>query len=151
MALQPFVGAWSLLQFRNLFYTDGRTPWTSDQPVARPLPTQNKRTHRHPCLWVGFEPTIPAFERAKIVHRQRGHRDRLIKLHSNKLLYKTSPWKSVKINFLSDRIYRGKRFWQRTLFHVTSHIRNFYSSVFRVDDYDASTILIQHEERSFIL
>jgi hypothetical protein len=32
-------------------YTVGRTPWTSDRPVARPLPkymttqTQNKRTH----------------------------------------------------------------------------------------------------------
>jgi hypothetical protein len=56
-----------------IFYTVGRTPWTGDQPVARPLPahrttqTQNKRTqtsmHR-----VGFEPTIPVFERAKIVH-----------------------------------------------------------------------------------
>jgi hypothetical protein len=56
MFLQPFVAPWPLLQFRNLFYTDGRTPWTSDQPVARPLPTrrttqtQNKRTHKHPCL-----------------------------------------------------------------------------------------------------
>jgi hypothetical protein len=56
MALQPFVGPWPLLQFPNLFFTDGRTPLTSDQPVARPLPThrttqtQKKRTHRHPCL-----------------------------------------------------------------------------------------------------
>jgi hypothetical protein len=40
MALQPFVGPWSLLQLRKLFYTDGRTPWTSDQFVTRPLPTQ---------------------------------------------------------------------------------------------------------------
>jgi hypothetical protein len=52
----PFVGPWPLPQFRNLFYTVGRTPWTSDQPVARPLPThgttqtQTKRPHRHPCL-----------------------------------------------------------------------------------------------------
>jgi hypothetical protein len=51
MVLQPFVGPWPLLQFRNLFCRDGRTPWTSDQPVARPLPkhtttqTQNKHTH----------------------------------------------------------------------------------------------------------
>jgi hypothetical protein len=36
------------------FYIDGRTPWTRDQPFARPLPThrttqtQNKRTHKHP-------------------------------------------------------------------------------------------------------
>jgi hypothetical protein len=59
MALQSFVGPWHLLQFRNLFYTDGRTPWTSDQPVARSLPThrttqtQKKGTHKHPCLeWV---------------------------------------------------------------------------------------------------
>jgi hypothetical protein len=56
MALQTFVGPWPLLQFRNHFYTDGRTPRTSDQPVAVPLrthrttQTQNKRTHRHPCL-----------------------------------------------------------------------------------------------------
>jgi hypothetical protein len=56
MALQPVVGSWPLLQFRNLFYTVSRTTWTSDQPVARPLPihrtTQTciKHTHRHPCL-----------------------------------------------------------------------------------------------------
>jgi hypothetical protein len=74
MALQPFVGPWPLLQFRNLSYTVGRTPWTSDQPVARPLPTQrrtqtqNKRTHKTSIPWMKFEPTIPAFERAKTVH-----------------------------------------------------------------------------------
>jgi hypothetical protein len=62
MALQPFVRPWSLLQFRNLFYTDGRPPWTSDQPVTRPLPThrttqtQNKLTHRHLCLELDSNP-----------------------------------------------------------------------------------------------
>jgi hypothetical protein len=51
-----FGEPWSLLQFRNLFYTDCRIPWTSDQPVARQLPTQRttqthkKHTYRHPCL-----------------------------------------------------------------------------------------------------
>jgi hypothetical protein len=55
MTLQPFVGPWPL-QFRNHVYTVGRTPWTSDETAARPLPkhrttqTQNKRTHRHPFL-----------------------------------------------------------------------------------------------------
>jgi hypothetical protein len=44
MALQPFVGPWPLLQFRNIFYTDGKTPWTSNQPIARPLPT-HRTTH----------------------------------------------------------------------------------------------------------
>jgi hypothetical protein len=73
MALQPGVGPWPPLQFRNIFYTVDRTPRTSDQPVARPLPThrttqtQNKRTQSS-VPWVGFEPTIPAFEGAKTVH-----------------------------------------------------------------------------------
>jgi hypothetical protein len=56
-----------------ILYTVGRTPQTGDQPVATPLPThrttqtQNKRTQT-PMPWVGFEPTIPAFERVKTVH-----------------------------------------------------------------------------------
>jgi hypothetical protein len=59
--------------FRCLYlYTVDRTPWTSDQPVARPLPTKrtiktkNKRTQTS-IPWVGFEPTFPVFERAKTV------------------------------------------------------------------------------------
>jgi hypothetical protein len=57
----------------NLSYTVGRTPWASDQRVARPLPThrttqtQNKRIHTF-MPWVGSESTIPVFERAKTVH-----------------------------------------------------------------------------------
>jgi hypothetical protein len=68
----PFVGPWPLFQFLNL-YTVGRAPWTGDKPVARPLPThrrtqtQNKRTQIS-MPRVGFEPTIPAFERTKTVH-----------------------------------------------------------------------------------
>jgi hypothetical protein len=56
-----------------ILYTASRIPCTSDQPLARPLPTrrttqtQNKRTQTS-MFWVGFEPTIPASERAKIVH-----------------------------------------------------------------------------------
>jgi hypothetical protein len=49
------------------------TSWTGDQPVARPLPAhrtvqrQNKRTQT--CIpQVGFEPTIPLFERVKTIH-----------------------------------------------------------------------------------
>jgi hypothetical protein len=39
-----------------IIYIVDKSPWTSDQPVARPLPThrttqsQNRRTHRHLCL-----------------------------------------------------------------------------------------------------
>jgi hypothetical protein len=56
-----------------ILYTISRTPWTGDQPVARPVPThrttqtQNKRTQTSRPR-VGFEPTTSVFERAKTVH-----------------------------------------------------------------------------------
>jgi hypothetical protein len=46
----PFVGPWPLLYFRNHFYTDGRTLWTSDQTLARPLPTHRTVQHRKSAL-----------------------------------------------------------------------------------------------------
>jgi hypothetical protein len=55
--------------FFLILYTAGMTPWTGDQPVARPLPihrrtqTQNKSTQTS-IRWVGFEPTTLTFERA---------------------------------------------------------------------------------------
>jgi hypothetical protein len=72
MAVEPFVGAWPLFQFRS-FYTVGRTHWTGDQPLARSLSahritqTQNERTQT-PMHQVGFEPTIPVFERPNAIH-----------------------------------------------------------------------------------
>jgi hypothetical protein len=51
--LYTSCGPWPLFQYLNL-YTVGGTPWTGNQPVAKPLPThtttqtQNKR--RHPRL-----------------------------------------------------------------------------------------------------
>jgi hypothetical protein len=68
----PLLSLGRFFSFLTL-YTKGRTPWRGDQPVARPLSThrttqtQNKRTQIS-MPWVGFEPTIPAFERAKTVH-----------------------------------------------------------------------------------
>jgi hypothetical protein len=65
-ALAAFSVSWS-------FYTVGRTPWTEDQPVARPLPahrtaqTQHKHTQTS-MSWGGFGPKIPVFKRAKTVH-----------------------------------------------------------------------------------
>jgi hypothetical protein len=53
-------------------YTVGKTSWTGDKPVTRPLPThrtaqtQNKRTQTS-MPQARFEPTIPVFERAKTV------------------------------------------------------------------------------------
>jgi hypothetical protein len=56
-------------RFLNFFilYSVGRTPWSGDQPVAKPLPTQrttqtqNKGTQIS-IFQMGFEPTIPAFK-----------------------------------------------------------------------------------------
>jgi hypothetical protein len=85
MFLQPFVGPWHLLYFRNFIYTDRRTPWTSDQPVARPLPThsttqtQKKHTHRHPCLeWFSNSWSKLSSERGSSCLRPRGHHIRPI-------------------------------------------------------------------------
>jgi hypothetical protein len=38
MALQPIIGTWKIFIFL-LLYAVFMTPWTEDQPVARPLPT----------------------------------------------------------------------------------------------------------------
>jgi hypothetical protein len=40
----------TLLQFRNPFYTVGRTSWTGNEPVARPLPTHGT-TQIHAVEW----------------------------------------------------------------------------------------------------
>jgi hypothetical protein len=65
---------WALAAFQFLiFYTVGRTPWMGVHSVSRPLAThrttqiQNKLT-RISMPRVGFEPTIPVFERGKTVH-----------------------------------------------------------------------------------
>jgi hypothetical protein len=57
MALQPFLGPWPHISVSKSLYTDCRTPWTSDQPVARHLPIhrttqtqKNAQTYKHPCL-----------------------------------------------------------------------------------------------------
>jgi hypothetical protein len=67
-ALQPF--SWPIFQFLNI-YTVGRTPWTGDQPAARPLPTHRTtqtqiKSTQTSMPRVGFEHTTPVFERAKM-------------------------------------------------------------------------------------
>jgi hypothetical protein len=53
-------------QFRNL-YTFDRTPWTGDQPVARPSPTHKKIQKQNQHTQTSMT-TIPVFDRAKTVH-----------------------------------------------------------------------------------
>jgi hypothetical protein len=71
MALKPFVGPWPLFSVSWSSYAVGRTPWTGDQPVARPLlphmtaQTQNKRRQTS-MPQVRFEPNW-----TKTVHTAR--------------------------------------------------------------------------------
>jgi hypothetical protein len=98
MALQPF-GTWPIFQFLNL-YTVGRISWTGNQPVTRPLSThratqtQNKRPQTS-MYRVGFEPTIPVFERAKTVHAL----DRAATLIG--CIY--NIWHQIQVSWYSDK------------------------------------------------
>jgi hypothetical protein len=71
---------WALVAFFSfiILYTVGRTPWTGNQPVARPLPTHRTAQTQTYMPRVGLEATTPAFERVKTVHAldRAIHRDR---------------------------------------------------------------------------
>jgi hypothetical protein len=87
LTLQP---SWTLIfQFRDHF-TDGRIPWTSDQPVARPLSkhrtTQIQKKHIHiPNIHAlcGSRNRDPGFRGSKdsTCLRPLGYRDRRIILN----------------------------------------------------------------------
>jgi hypothetical protein len=85
----PFLDLGRFFSF-CIFYTVGRNPWMEDQPVVRPLPvhraaeTQNKRTQTSMSR-MGFDLTIPVFERAKTVHTLDGTAT-LIGLHKTSFL-----------------------------------------------------------------
>jgi hypothetical protein len=121
MAQQPL---WSLAAFQFLNpYKIGRNPWTGDQPVARPLPThrtqtQNKCTQT-PKPRVGFEPTIPVFERAKTVHALVG----AATVIGTPLIYRPK--------ILGD----GYKLWSSTLDHF---IINFF--IVRFEVFNAGTM-----------
>jgi hypothetical protein len=76
----------------NLFRTFGRTPWTGDQPDARPLPTQdnttqkNADTHIHASSGIrNHDPSFRAVEDSTCL-RLRGHWDRLTDLYKQKII-----------------------------------------------------------------
>jgi hypothetical protein len=75
MALPAHSGPWPLIQFRNHFsQTVGLFEWVISSSQGLYLNTGqhkhriNAYTHQTSMPWVGFEPTIPASERAKAVH-----------------------------------------------------------------------------------
>jgi hypothetical protein len=61
-----------------ILYTVGRTPWTGDYPVARPLPTNRTNAHTNIHVSSGirtYDPSVRASENSSCL-RPRGHRDR---------------------------------------------------------------------------
>jgi hypothetical protein len=94
MALQHPWALASAFQFHD-HYEDGRTPWTSDQPFARPLPkhrttqTQNKHIHRpniHALCGIRtHDPTFRTSEDSSCL-RPLGYCDRPLKLCSRIIL-----------------------------------------------------------------
>jgi hypothetical protein len=76
MALQPFVGPRPLFSFLIL-HTVGRTPWTGDQNVARPLPTHTTtQTDMHASSGIRtHDPLVRASEDSSCL-RPHGHCDR---------------------------------------------------------------------------
>jgi hypothetical protein len=85
LALEPPWALASAFQFHD-YFTDGRTPWTSDQLVARPLPkhrtiqTQNKQIHKpniHALSGIRtHDSSVRASEDSSCL-RTRGYYDRL--------------------------------------------------------------------------
>jgi hypothetical protein len=68
----PLLGPDRVFSF-VIIYTVSWTPWTGDQSVASPLPTHTTAQTQIKCTLVsmsrvGFELTIPVFERADTVH-----------------------------------------------------------------------------------
>jgi hypothetical protein len=74
MALQPFVGPWSLYQFLDRIHSrydslDGRSARRKASTyIQNNTNTEETHTIQISMPWVGFEPTIPTFELAKTVH-----------------------------------------------------------------------------------
>jgi hypothetical protein len=104
MALQPFVGPWPLFGFLIL-YTVGRTRWTGDQPVARPLPVYRINAHNtgiHALSGIrAHDPSVRAGEDSSCL-RPLGHCDR------RNLIY------LVEIRVYEVGVMRGIAFWRLT-------------------------------------
>jgi hypothetical protein len=99
-------------KFHNLRQSVG-TPWTSGQPLARPLPT-----HRYPCLELGFEPTIPVSEQAKTIHAL--DRQHTYQAAGNRKLWSMSD--------MDRRIPHGRGAWFNCF--QDSHVSRYFCSIY---------------------
>jgi hypothetical protein len=103
-------------------WTFGRTPWTGDQPDARPLPTQDNttqkktRTHTHsPSRIRSCDPNVRTAEDSTCL-RPRGHWDRLLQIYRLKFLKRSTKYFS---NFCLEGRMRchARNFHEISLYH----------------------------------
>jgi hypothetical protein len=105
--LAPTLERSAVFQFYD--FTDGRTPWTSDQLVARPLPkhrttqTQNKRIYT-PNIHAlsGIRTHDPGFRASSdsTCLRSLGYRDRLNVIRKHKL--RSMRWAAHQVRMRGD-------------------------------------------------
>jgi hypothetical protein len=118
MALQPFCWALASSSVSWSFNTEGRAPWTSDQPVARPLPihrttqTQNKRKQTSKIR--NYDLSVRESEGSSCL-RPFGYRDRLMTLllrdnYMTACLKQTGPSRSLVITL---RLFSTICSWSR--------------------------------------
>jgi hypothetical protein len=100
MALRSFFGPWSLLQFRNLFFT--QTVGLLERVIS---PSQGRYLHtgQHKHR---LEPTIPAFERAKTVHALDRAATVFDQAQGELYLITITSYSLLKDNRLFGEIYR---------------------------------------------
>jgi hypothetical protein len=135
MAFPAHSGPRPLIQFSNRFYTDGRTPWTNDQPVARALPkhrttqTQNKRIHTpniHALRGIlTHYPSVRASEDSLCL-TARGHCDR----RKFVIVFITSHWTLCRGRWIRPRPYYGSNHHNTRIILRCKCKRRFPSGLF---------------------
>jgi hypothetical protein len=105
--LFPLWSIGLISQFLDNF-TDGRTPWTGDQLVARPLPTHRTNAHRHSCLeWDSKPRSQCSSGRRRFILRRRGHYDRPIVYSLHQILLNEGMWDKKEKDYAPMRCEMG--------------------------------------------
>jgi hypothetical protein len=127
------IGLW-FFQFHDHF-TDGKTPWTGDQPIARPLPTRRTTQTQNKCTqtfmpWVGVESMPPGFERLKTVHaldRVANHGCTVtsftVLFFLLKLLFPLELLRQIKSNYKINMTWDSVLMWRRQIGGIRRHLK----------------------------
>jgi hypothetical protein len=149
----PLLGPGLFFSFVIFFYTDGRTPWTSDQPVARPLPAHRTAQTQISMPLSGIRTHAPSVRASEDISclTLPGHCDRLHRnipiLHLNLIIIKllliylhaelNSQW-SITTAITQPREKKNKEkgsakdFYTQTWVIKNPYIYKLYTSTWRI-------------------